>query len=114
MSAQYCEKCNGPNDGSISDPWCMKCCREAWQSKDSPNEPEPEKKTRSDLERIKGLIETFEEMWGVLNVEARLSEENSILRELLTSWQGITAADYQTDNRLHLNMLTKRMLEGGV
>lgn len=107
MSASKCEKCGGPNNSSISDPWCYSCCQKSWASKDSPNETVPEKKMRSDLERIKRLIDSYEEHNNGAWDE---DEEIHVMRELLTSWQGITAADYQTDNRLHLNMLTKRML----
>lgn len=75
----------------------------------SPNEPASDAKMRKDLERIKQMIDE----WSSVRLSKAIMAEREIAlyRELLTSWQGITAADYQTDNRFHLNMLTKRMLE---
>ena len=81
----------------------------------SPNEQPSETKMRSDLSRIAALIHdhniSLENGWYE-DANAELQEENNIWREIVTSWQAVTAADYQTDARFHLNMLTKRMLNG--
>lgn len=69
----------------------------------SPNATEPEKKMRKDLKRISNMIEYF-------HATKDPEQQIAIYRELLTSWQGVTAMDYQTDDRLQLNILTKRML----
>jgi hypothetical protein len=74
----------------------------------SPHETATVSKMRSDLQRIKNMIDDLDPPDSKMK---QLVAINHVLRELLTSWQGITAADYQTDERLHLNMLTKRMLE---
>lgn len=64
---------------------------------------------RADLERIKKMIDEFVVTPYSPSVSGAI-EENVILRELLTSWQALHSSEYQTDVKLHLNMLTKRML----
>ena len=80
-------------------------------SNESPNDTPRTKQMRKDLARIKDMIAKFESTQPGGKVAA-LTEENAILRELLTSWQAVTAYEFQTDDRLHLNILTKRMLCG--
>lgn len=73
----------------------------------SPNITPSAKTMRSDLKRIEKLMD------GLENVRSRWHKAEEIIlvmRELLTSWQAITAAEYNTDERIQLNMLTKRML----
>lgn len=67
---------------------------------------------RSDLERIKKMCDTYFEDVEASGGQAKfhLEKENAILRELITSWQSMSQHEYQTDHKLHLNMLTKRML----
>ncbi len=65
---------------------------------------------RSDLQRLKDMVLEFEEPHSK---KERAALEVALLRELLTSWQALTEFEYQTDERLHLNMLTKRMLANG-
>lgn len=69
---------------------------------------------RSDLERIKKMIDVFRDNEDTLINDplSLVCAREAIHRELLTSWQAMNAAEYQTDAKLHLNMLTKRMLEG--
>lgn len=83
------------------------------KSKLSPNVTGTEKNMRADLTHIKKLINNLESNTdGRLLLASYSEDREEIYRELLTSWQSITAMDYQTDARLHLNMLTKRVLNG--
>lgn len=72
-----------------------------------------EKKLRADLERIKKMIEEHEVQKGPdgHNLYDEGLAENSILRELLTSWTAVTSNEYNTDERLTLMILTKKMLD---
>ena len=65
---------------------------------------------RADLERISTLINDYVALGSERNMISSYESEVAILRELLTSWQGLTSNEYQTDIKLHLNMLTTRAL----
>lgn len=72
---------------------------------------EIDKKMRADLERIKKMCDEYDDACrDGCTSHVHLESENAILRELITSWQAMSANEYQTDHKLHLNMLTKRML----
>ena len=66
---------------------------------------------RADLERINKMINYHRDCGPEETNVGGLQRENDILRELLTSWQALTSNEYQTDVKLHLNMLTTKALD---
>lgn len=64
---------------------------------------------RADFERIKKMLLDYES-----NTDGKMKGDSDgfeeIARELLTSWLAMTEREYQTDNNLHLVMLTKKLL----
>lgn len=69
----------------------------------SPNDPDRVTNIRSDLNRIKALIDSC----GAFDAE----EECHMLRELLTSYMAMTEREYLTDEHMLLNSLCKRVLQ---